>query len=120
MGQEPGRAWTIGEYQTDSGHSPVHDFLAGLTGRYDQDATALIALLREQGSAIRPPRSKLVETGLFELRGHQVRIFYMFLPGRRVVLLDGIIKKRDDIPRDVIKRLRRYMKEVEASEETSG
>jgi hypothetical protein len=37
-----------------------------------------------------------------------------------VVLLDGIIKKQDEIPRDVIKRLRRYVKDVEASEEASG
>jgi hypothetical protein len=60
------------------------------------------------------------ETGLFELRGHQVRIFYMFRPGRRIVLLDGIIKKQDAIPRDVVKRMRRYMHEVEAAEAAGG
>jgi len=33
------------------------------------------------------------------------------------VLLDGIIKKQDKIPRDVLKRVRRYMQEVEIAEE---
>jgi hypothetical protein len=32
--------------------------------------------------------------GLFELRGEQVRLFYMFLPNRVAVLLDGEIKNR--------------------------
>jgi hypothetical protein len=59
----------------------------------------------------------MVETGLFELRGHQVRIFYMFLPGRRVVLLDGMIKKQDEIPPEVLKRVRGYRAAVEAEQE---
>jgi hypothetical protein len=46
------------------------------------------------------------------LRGKSVRIFYVFRPERRVVLLDGMIKKRDDIPREVMERLRRLQKEV--------
>ena len=54
------------------------------------------------------------QPGLSEMRsGHQVRIFYMFLPGRRIVLLDGIIKKTDDIPKDDLKRVRQYKREVE-------
>ena len=49
-------------------------------------------------------------------RLHAVRIFYMFLPGRRIVLLDGIVKKRDEIPTAVLKRLRQLQREVLASE----
>ena len=45
-------------------------------------------------------------------RLYAVRIFYMFLPGRRIVLLDGIVKKRDDIPSAVLKRLRQLQREV--------
>jgi len=48
----------------------------------------------------------MVETGLFELRGHQVRMFYIFLPGRRAVMLDGMIKKQDGIPSEVLERVR--------------
>jgi len=32
----------------------------------------------------------------------------MFLPGRRIVLLDGEIKKRDTIPPKTLKRMRGY------------
>ncbi len=104
---------TILDYTSDTGHCPIGDFRASLMGRHREDMIALLARLREHGAALRPPTSKLVETGLFELRGHQVRIFYIFLPGRRIVLLDGVIKKQDEIPRDVLKRVRRYRREVE-------
>jgi hypothetical protein len=109
-----GAAWVIGEYVMASGHCPIRDFLGTLSGRHREDATALLQFLRERGAALRLPHSKPLETGLFELRGHQVRIFYTFRPGRRIVLLDGMIKKRDEIPRDVVKRVRRYLKEVQA------
>lgn len=112
--------WTLLEYTSDTGHCPIREFLDSLTGRHRDDAVALLGRLREQGAMLRPPSSKLVESGLFELRGHQVRIFYIFRPGRRVVLLDGIIKKRDEIPRDALKRVRRYRREVEAAAEAEG
>lgn len=53
-----------------------------------------------------------MEDNLFELRGHQVRIFYMFLPGRVIVMLDGIVKKQDEIPRQDLERIRHYRQEV--------
>ena len=51
--------------------------------------------------------------GLFELRGFQVRLFYVFRGERTAVLLDGILKKRDDIPDDVMKRLRRMQRDLQ-------
>lgn len=54
--------------------------------------------------------------GLFELRAHPrpVRIFYVFQPGRRIIVLDGIVKKRGKIPDDVLKRIREYQRELES------
>jgi hypothetical protein len=62
------------------------------------------------------PHSKSLGEGLFELRGRQVRIFYVFRPDRRTVLLDGMIKKRGDIPTAVLRRLRRFQRELDAAE----
>ena len=44
----------------------------------------------------------------------------MFLSGRRIVLLDGMIKKRDKIPSEVMKRVRRYRQEVHTREAARG
>lgn len=69
-------------------------------------------MLREQGNALRRPHSGALDDGLFEPRGKQVRIFYIFLPGRTAMLLDGEIKKRDDIPPSTLKRMRKLQKDA--------
>jgi hypothetical protein len=106
--------WTILEYTTDTGVSPVRDFLEGLAGRNQEEALALLGRLREAGPTLRRPTSGALGEGLFELRGHEVRLFYMFLPGRRAVLLDGIVKKQQAIPPVVLRRVRRYQRAVRA------
>jgi phage-related protein len=57
-----------------------------------------------------------VEPGLLELRGHQIRIFYVFRSGRRVIVLDAEVKKQDKIPQDVLKRVRARQHDLEAQE----
>lgn len=106
--------WTVEWYVSAGGERPVRDFLSALEGRNLEEALALIELLQKWGNKLRPPRSEPLGDGLFELRGHQVRIFYIFRPGRRAVLLDGIVKKQDKIPGEVLRRVRQFQQEVEA------
>lgn len=70
-------------------------------------------MLRERGNELRRPHSAALGGGLFELRGRQVRLFYLFRGQRTAVLLDGMIKKRDDVPDDVLKRLRRMQRDLD-------
>ena len=80
------------------------------------NALALLKLLATAGNTVRMPHSKPLGAGLFELREGRVRLFSMFRPGRRVVLLEGLIKKRADIPSAVLKRVRKYQRTREAAE----
>jgi hypothetical protein len=104
--------WLVDEYSDASGKSHIREFLSSLQGRDKVEAWALIKLLEERGNQMRSPKSEALGDGLFELRGHQVRIFYVFRPGRRIILLDGILKKQDKIPPKVLARMRTYQKEV--------
>lgn len=110
--------WTLVFYQTPAGERPVAAFVERLPEAARAEAAALLSALRDRGNLLRAPHSKPLGEGLFELRGvkHVVRIFYMFLPARRIVLLDGILKKRDDIPASVHKRLRQLRSQVLAGE----
>jgi phage-related protein len=110
-------SWNLTFYQTSLGERPAAVFVEQLPVEARAEAAALIAALRERGNLLRPPHSKALGDGLFELRGvkHAVRVFYMFLPGRQIVLLDGILKKRDDIPVAVLRRIRILQSEVAAS-----
>jgi DNA-binding Xre family transcriptional regulator len=105
--------WTIEWYTTSAGEQPARAFLEGLTGRHRDEALALIAMLRAHGNGLRSPKSQPVDGGLFELRGFQVRLFYVYRPGRRATLLDGIIKKQETIPADDLKRVRAYQRDLE-------
>ena len=80
--------------------------------RTPAEAAAIIKVLQVRGNLLREPLSETLGEGLFELRGDQVRIFYMFRPGRRIVLLDGLIKKRGKVPPGILRRMRAMQKQV--------
>jgi phage-related protein len=114
------KKWRIEEYTAPNGEKPVLTFLMGLQGKNKRQAVALLQLLEERGNMLRPPQSKATETGLFELRGHQVRIFYVFLPGQRIVLLDGMVKKQDEIPAPLLNRVRAYRQALADAEKKAS
>jgi hypothetical protein len=68
----------------------------------------------DSGGSWVAPHSKPLGKGLFELRDvpSGVRIFYVTAPGRRLILLDGIVKKRQGIPARTLDRLRRFQADV--------
>ena len=104
--------WTVTEYALPSGAVPVLTFLQGLAGDAKTEAVAVVKLVAERGNTLREPISKALGEGLFELRGRTsgVRIFYTFKPGRVIVLLDDVIKKRG--ADRVLERMRRLRKEA--------
>ena len=97
--------WRIELYRTANGDVPVRTFLDSLEQERRDEADALIQLLREQGNQMRRPQSGVIGGGVFELRGFQIRIAYTFRPGRRAVLLDGVVKKQDSLPHDFVRRV---------------
>jgi hypothetical protein len=112
--------WTLDEHKSASGTSHFAQFVGGLTDRTDvKDAAVLTGALRALGNQLREPRSKSLDTGLFELRGTRIRIYYGFLPGRRAVLLGGYVKKRTDTPADVLRLMRARLKEARDAFEKS-
>jgi len=94
--------------------SALAKFLAGL--RDEQmlfEAAALIEILQTRGIELREPVRNLWETVCSNYAASYVRIFYVFRPGNRIVLLDGMLKKRTDIPDRMMRRLRRLQGEVQ-------
>lgn len=105
-------SWKVEEFQSARGDLVVTSFAATLDQRDREEAAVLVKALGERGAELGMPNAKNLGGGLYELRGTQIRIFYCFR-GRRIVLLEGIIKKRTDIPGDVLKRVRRRMDGIE-------
>ncbi len=105
--------WTIEDHRSAGGDSYIRHFLEDLTNPQDRkEAAALIKVLAMRGNLLREPISQALGDRLFELRGDQVRIFYTFRPGKRIVLLDGLVKKRGKIPTALVRRIRAMQREV--------
>src|ERR1700730_18969747 len=106
--------WSVEEHKTAGGRSRLAQFVASLVDAKDiKDAAVLIGALRTLGNQLREPRSKSLESGLFELRGTPVRIYYGVFPGRRAVLVGGYVKKRTDTPANVLGLMRARLREAQ-------
>lgn len=67
--RDVGQPLVIDVFRTERGEALVQAFIAALTGRDRNEASALIRLLEERGNALRRPQSGILGEGLFELRG---------------------------------------------------
>ena len=90
-------------YETASGKCPVKDFLDELKRSDSDDFTAVVAGLAKLRNRQyhRPPLSKALEEGLFELRHVgklNTRVLYFFMRGRRIIAVHGIRNKAMKIP----------------------
>jgi hypothetical protein len=113
--------WIVEGYRTAAGQSPIRAFIDSLELRDLAEAVALIKLAGERGNQLREPHSKALGDGLYELRGKQVRMFFVFGPGRRIItLLSGVIKKQDRIPEPALAQARRFKAALDARSGKGG
>lgn len=100
-------------YESEDGLCPVRDFLDELRESDPDDFAAVLAGLAKLRNRQyhRPPLSKAIGNGLFELRHVgklNTRVIYFFVRGRRMVAVHGIRNKGMQIPaRDLEISLRR-------------
>ena len=99
-------------YKTDTGESPVEDFLDSLNDKMRAKMLMSIRIIRENGYQTRMPYSEELEDGIFELRakvGTDIsRVLYFFMIGRKVILTNGFIKKTQKTPHEEIERAKKY------------
>ena len=95
--------FTVEFYVSAEGHAPVQEFLDGLAHSDPDDFVVVLAGLAKLRNRAyhRPPLSKAIGAGLFELRHVgklNTRVFYFFMSGRRIVAVHGIRNKGRAIP----------------------
>lgn len=82
----------------------------------------LADLIGTYGPHLKPPHTKAMGNGLFELRlkGHEgiARVFYCTIVGRKVVMLHGFIKKSQKTPRKELDIATKRMNEVKKNAES--
>ena len=108
--------WTVGSLITGKGTRTTLDVLLdGLSDDAAEEAQALVETLEKHGNNLRMPISKSLRNGLFEARGLTtgIRLFFVFAPGHRIIVLDGYVKKRTRIPATIMARIRKLQEETE-------
>ena len=112
------RKWQVIYYLSSSGENPVRDFLDKCLPSIKAKAFRVLLNISEYGlQAIIPHVKKLTGTPLWEIRiigKENVRILYVMLVKKRILLLHAFYKKTQKTPKREIKiALRRageYMK----------
>ena len=95
--------WTVVFFEDAHGNKPVAEFLNSLAASERAKAARLIELLQEQGTALKAPYAKPLREGLWELRPSQkVRLIYRLHTDRRCVILHGVYKRTDQMPKKEI------------------
>ena len=101
-------------FQSDSGKSPVRDFIDSLHERTQQKFFNVIDILAEHGKRLPKPHSDYLGDGIHELRfigmEGKVRIFYFFYDKNIIILTNGFIKKTQKAPKREIELAKNRMK----------
>ncbi len=104
-------------YTLPNGQKPVEVFLDSLPVKMRIKALNSLNLLEEYGTRLRPPYSKPLKDGIFELRikfaSDITRIFYFFYVGNTIVVTNGFIKKTQKTPQNELKKALRYKQDYE-------
>lgn len=89
-------------YETPSGKRPIEKFLSRLDRQTRIKVKLSFDALAERGNTLRPPLTKLVRDGIYELRiqvgNNHTRILYFFYSDKRIVLTNGFTKKTNRTP----------------------
>ena len=95
--------FSVDFYQLHDGTKPVGQFIRSIE---DQKLKAKVLrglkLLETYGNKLREPDSKALEDGILKLRAIQgnniARCLYFFMPGKKIIVTNGFIKKTDVTP----------------------
>lgn len=95
--------WNIEYYQSEAGKVPVAEFIDSLDAKSRAKIARTLDLLEEFGIDLGMPYARRLEKQLWELRmrhrRNRYRIIYFLATGETFVLLHGITKKTDTVPR---------------------
>jgi phage-related protein len=87
---------------TESGKSPVRDFIDSLDGSTQRKFFFVKGLLEEFGHKLPYPHAKYIGDDIFELRftGKEggIRVLYFFFHQDKAIFTNGFVKKTDKIP----------------------
>jgi phage-related protein len=84
-------------YTTVTGRIPVKEFIDGLDELTQARFFAYVNLLKESGPNLKRPYADIVQGKIREIRPRQGRVLYFFAIDKKIILVHGFLKKKDQI-----------------------
>ena len=114
-----GTAFCIQYAVRANGSCPAEDFYESLSRADQAKMLALFKWMGDHGQIYNKEKFKKIEgtQELYEFKSFQIRIMCAFQPNRQLVLLRGVIKKRDRYDRSDIETAERILAEHKARSE---
>src|ERR1700722_13631439 len=78
------------------------DFYESCDQETQETADRRLDFLQDHGNSSRPPISRHLDDGIFELRAKDARFLFYFSDLRSIVFVHAILKKRSGVPREDI------------------
>ncbi len=105
-------------YKKENGEKPAGEFIKSIEDiKLRAKVIRTIKLLEEFGHLLGEPDSKELDEGICELRTIQgnniARCMYFFTVGDKAIVTNGIIKKTQKTPNDVIELAKKYRLDYE-------
>lgn len=107
--------WTVLTYETSRGEKPIDEFFKKQQTSTRAKIVHNIRLLRQYGNFLRMPHSKILGSGLYELRvrgREELRIFYCFADRKTIYLIHVFKKKTKQTPKKELELAWVRMKEL--------
>jgi len=79
-----------------------------------ETADRRLDFVKDHGNGSRPPITKHLDDGIFELRAKDARFLFYFPGLKNFVFVHGLIKKRGNVPPEDIKLARKRRAEIRA------
>lgn len=94
-------SWIILTFETSKGEKVIDDFIRKQQSKTKAKILHTINLLKQYGNKLGMPHSKVLGSGLYELRirgTEEIRIFYCFKAKQIIFLLHSFKKKTQQTP----------------------
>lgn len=109
-----GTRFTVEYAKLKDGSVPGREFLAQQDPRWQARVYSLFQKLGDFGQIQNREQFKKAGDEFWEFKAFQVRMICYFLPGRRVVVKHGFVKKQDSFDKKELKRAQAIKMEYES------
>lgn len=93
--------WIILTFETTRGEKVIDDFIRKQQAQTKAKILHIVKLLRQYGNKLGMPHSKMLGSGLYEIRikgKEEIRIFYCFKANKIILLIHAFKKKTQQTP----------------------